>query len=257
LPALQAERVSVRFGGVVAVDSVDLSIEAAAITGLIGPNGAGKTTIFNVLGGLQQPTEGKVLLDGKDITRLKAHARARRGMARTFQRLETFGSLSVRDNIQVAAEIRKGWARDRSNPSAVADELIGRIGLTGVADARVDALPTGTARLVELARALATRPTLLLLDEPGSGLDHQETGVLGNLLLDLAAEGMAVLLVEHDVELVMRVCDRVNVLDFGRLIAEGTPAEVQRDPAVQAAYLGAGDEATGELDDVEEEVGAR
>jgi branched-chain amino acid transport system ATP-binding protein len=257
LPALQAERVSVRFGGVVAVDSVDLSIEAAAITGLIGPNGAGKTTIFNVLGGLQQPTEGKVLLDGKDITRLKAHARARRGMARTFQRLETFGSLSVRDNIQVAAEIRKGWARDRSNPSAVADELIGRIGLTGVADARVDALPTGTARLVELARALATRPTLLLLDEPGSGLDHQETGVLGNLLLDLAAEGMAVLLVEHDVELVMRVCDRVNVLDFGRLIAEGTPAEVQRDPAVQAAYLGAGDEATGELDEVEEEVGAR
>jgi branched-chain amino acid transport system ATP-binding protein len=257
LPALQAERVSVRFGGVVAVDSVDLSIEAAAITGLIGPNGAGKTTIFNVLGGLQQPTEGKVLLDGKDITRLKAHARARRGMARTFQRLETFGSLSVRDNIQVAAEIRKGWARDRSNPSAVADELIGRIGLTGVADARVDALPTGTARLVELARALATRPTLLLLDEPGSGLDHQETGVLGDLLLDLAAEGMAVLLVEHDVELVMRVCDRVNVLDFGRLIAEGTPAEVQRDPAVQAAYLGAGDEATGELDEVEEEVGAR
>lgn len=257
MPALQAERVSVRFGGVVAVDSVDLSIEAAAITGLIGPNGAGKTTIFNVLGGLQQPTEGKVLLDGKDITRLKAHARARRGMARTFQRLETFGSLSVRDNIQVAAEIRKGWARDRSNPSAVADELIGRIGLTGVADARVDALPTGTARLVELARALATRPTLLLLDEPGSGLDHQETGVLGDLLLDLAAEGMAVLLVEHDVELVMRVCDRVNVLDFGRLIAEGTPAEVQRDPAVQAAYLGAGDEATGELDEVEEEVGAR
>lgn len=257
MPALQAERVSVRFGGVVAVDSVDLSIEAAAITGLIGPNGAGKTTIFNVLGGLQQPTEGKVLLDGKDITRLKAHARARRGMARTFQRLETFGSLSVRDNIQVAAEIRKGWARDRSNPSAVADELIARIGLTGVADARVDALPTGTARLVELARALATRPTLLLLDEPGSGLDHQETGVLGDLLLDLAAEGMAVLLVEHDVELVMRVCDRVNVLDFGRLIAEGTPAEVQRDPAVQAAYLGAGDEATGQLDEVEEEVGAR
>ena len=239
MPALQAEHVSVRFGGVLAVDQVNLSVEPAAITGLIGPNGAGKTTIFNVFGGLQHPTEGKVLLEGRDITRLKAHARARRGMARTFQRLEIFGSLSVRDNIQVAAEIRKGWARDRSNPSAVAEELIQRIGLAPVADARVDAVPTGTARLVELARALATRPSLLLLDEPGSGLDQQETGVLGDVLLDLASEGMAVLLVEHDVELVMRVCDRVNVLDFGKLIAEGTPAEVQADPAVQAAYLGA------------------
>ncbi|HWC40121.1 MAG TPA: ABC transporter ATP-binding protein [Acidimicrobiales bacterium] len=256
MPALQAERVSVRFGGVLAVDQVSLSVEPAAITGLIGPNGAGKTTIFNVFGGLQQPTEGKVLLDGRDITKLKAHARARRGMARTFQRLEIFGSLSVRDNIQVAAEIRKSWARDRSRPAAVADELIERIGLGEVAGARVDAVPTGTARLVELARALATRPSLLLLDEPGSGLDHQETAVLGDVLVDLAAggmagpggrpEGMAVLLVEHDVELVMRVCDRVNVLDFGRLIAEGTPAEVQSDPAVQAAYLGADDSALSE-----------
>jgi branched-chain amino acid transport system ATP-binding protein len=243
LPALQAERIGVRFGGVVAVDQVSLSVEPAAITGLIGPNGAGKTTIFNVFGGLQQPTEGRVLLEGKEITRLKAHARARRGMARTFQRLEVFASLSVRDNIQVAAEIRKGWARDRSHPSAVADELIERVGLREVAESRVDAIPTGTARLVELARALATRPKLLLLDEPGSGLDHQETGVLGDVLVDLASEGMAVLLVEHDVELVMRVCDRVNVLDFGRLIAEGTPAEVQADPAVQAAYLGADEEA--------------
>jgi branched-chain amino acid transport system ATP-binding protein len=249
LPALQAERVSVRFGGVLAVDRVSLSVEPAAITGLIGPNGAGKTTIFNVFGGLQQPTEGTVRLDGRDITKMKAHARARSGMARTFQRLEIFGSLSVRDNIQVAAEIRKSWSRDRSRPAAVADELIERIGLAEVADARVDAVPTGTARLVELARALATRPSLLLLDEPGSGLDQQETAVLGDVLLGLASDGItgpggrsggiAVLLVEHDVELVMRVCDRVNVLDFGRLIAEGTPAEVQGDPAVQAAYLGA------------------
>jgi len=254
LPALQAETVSVRFGGVVAVDRVSLSVERGAITGLIGPNGAGKTTIFNVFGGLQPPTEGRVLLDGKDITRVKAHTRARKGMARTFQRLEVFGTLSVRDNIRVAAEIRKAWARDRSRPAAVAEELLDRIGLRDVAESRVDAVPTGTARLVELARALATRPSLLLLDEPGSGLDQQETTVLGDLLLDLAAEGMAVLLVEHDVELVMRVCDRVNVLDFGRLIAEGTPAEVQADPAVQAAYLGAEE---GDADEDLEEAGVR
>ncbi|TMM17568.1 MAG: ABC transporter ATP-binding protein [Actinobacteria bacterium] len=254
MPALQAETVSVRFGGVVAVDRVSLSVERGAITGLIGPNGAGKTTIFNVFGGLQPPTEGRVLLDGKDITRVKAHTRARKGMARTFQRLEVFGTLSVRDNIRVAAEIRKAWARDRSRPAAVAEELLDRIGLRDVAESRVDAVPTGTARLVELARALATRPSLLLLDEPGSGLDQQETTVLGDLLLDLAAEGMAVLLVEHDVELVMRVCDRVNVLDFGRLIAEGTPAEVQADPAVQAAYLGAEE---GDADEDLEEAGVR
>ena len=254
MPALQAETVSVRFGGVVAVDRVSLSVERGAITGLIGPNGAGKTTIFNVFGGLQPPTEGRVLLDGKDITRVKAHTRARKGMARTFQRLEVFGTLSVRDNIRVAAEIRKAWARDRSRPAAVAEELLDRIGLRDVAELRVDAVPTGTARLVELARALATRPSLLLLDEPGSGLDQQETTVLGDLLLDLAAEGMAVLLVEHDVELVMRVCDRVNVLDFGRLIAEGTPAEVQADPAVQAAYLGAEE---GDADEDLEEAGVR
>ena len=254
MPALQAETVSVRFGGVVAVDRVSLSVERGAITGLIGPNGAGKTTIFNVFGGLQPPTEGRVLLDGKDITRVKAHTRARKGMARTFQRLEVFGTLSVRDNIRVAAEIRKAWARDRSRPAAVAEELLDRIGLRDVAESRVDAVPTGTARLVELARALATRPSLLLLDEPGSGLDQQETTVLGDLLLDLAAEGMAVLLVEHDVELVMRVCDRVNVLDFGRLIAESTPAEVQADPAVQAAYLGAEE---GDADEDLEEAGVR
>ena len=175
---MQAETVSVRFGGVVAVDRVSLSVERGAITGLIGPNGAGKTTIFNVFGGLQPPTEGRVLLDGKDITRVKAHTRARKGMARTFQRLEVFGTLSVRDNIRVAAEIRKAWARDRSRPAAVAEELLDRIGLRDVAESRVDAVPTGTARLVELARALATRPSLLLLDEPGSGLDQQETTVL-------------------------------------------------------------------------------
>ena len=228
-----------RFGGVHAVQGVDLTADGGSVTGLIGPNGAGKTTTFNVITGLQPPTAGRVHLDDRDVTGLKAHRRARLGLARTFQRLEVFGSLSAYDNVLVAAEIAKGWSgTDRDQPS-VAHGLIERVGLSEVADTRVDSMPTGMARLVELARALATGPKVLLLDEPGSGLDHQETEVLGNLLLDLAEGGLAILLVEHDVELVMRVCRLIHVLDFGRIIAVGTPSEIQADPAVQAAYLGA------------------
>jgi branched-chain amino acid transport system ATP-binding protein len=162
-------------------------------------------------------------------------------VGRTFQRLEVFGSLTAYGNLLTAAEFRKGWARDKSNPRQVAREVLERVGLTPVADRRVDAMPTGLARLVELARALATRPALLLLDEPGSGLNQEETESLGTLLLELVADGTAILLVEHDVELVMRVCSRIYVLDFGRLIAAGTPAEIQQDAAVQAAYLGVED----------------
>ena len=147
-------------------------------------------------------------------------------MGRTFQRLEVFGSLTAYGNVLAAAEFRRGWSRDKSDPRAVAHEVLERVGLTHVADRRVDAMPTGLARLVELARALATRPRLLLLDEPGSGLNHEETSGLGDLLLDLVSDGMAILLVEHDVELVMRVCQRVSVLDFGRIIASGTPKGV-------------------------------
>jgi branched-chain amino acid transport system ATP-binding protein len=236
---LEVEGVDVRFGGIHAVQGVDLDADAGYITGLIGPNGAGKTTTFNVICGLQPPTAGRVRLDGRDVTALKAHERARLGVARTFQRLEVFGSLSARDNILVAAEIRRSWSRDRSDPKRVTEEILDKIGIRHVADHRVDAMPTGMARLVELGRALATRPKLLLLDEIGSGLDHQETEQLGRLLLDLAGDGLALLLVEHDVELVMRVCRRIHVLDFGRIIASGTPAEIQANPAVQAAYLGA------------------
>ncbi|HVV35936.1 MAG TPA: ABC transporter ATP-binding protein [Acidimicrobiales bacterium] len=235
---LDVADVDVRFGVLAALSAVDLTAEAGRVTGLIGPNGAGKTTLFNVITGLQAPTRGRVIIDGEDVTKLKPHHRARRRVGRTFQRLEVFGALSARENILVAAEIRNSWDSATEEPGAVADEILERVGLRDVADAPVDAMPTGMARLVELGRALAIRPKLLLLDEPGSGLDPDETEGLGDLLLELAVDGMAILLVEHDVELVMRICEELYVLDFGRLIANGTPAQVQADGAVQAAYLG-------------------
>jgi branched-chain amino acid transport system ATP-binding protein len=237
-PVLEVREVSVRFGGIRALSDVNISAQAGQITGLIGPNGAGKTTLFNVITGLQTPTHGNVLVDGRDISRLSPYRRARLGLGRTFQRLEVFGSLSAYENILAAAEFHHGWSDDPTPPRKMADEVLDRVGLRAVADERVDAMPTGLARLVELGRSLATRPRVLLLDEVGSGLDHTETESLGDLMIDLARDGIAVLLVEHDVELVMRVCDRIHVLDFGKVIAVGTPAEVQADPAVQAAYLG-------------------
>jgi branched-chain amino acid transport system ATP-binding protein len=239
----------VRFGGVTALSDVQLDADQGSITGLIGPNGAGKTTLFNVITGLQEPTSGKVTIDDKDVTSMGTHKRARMGVARTFQRLEVFGSLTARENVLVAAEIRKRWAKDRTaNCRSAAAELLDRVGISHVAEERVDALSTGYARLVELARALATQPRLLLLDEPGSGLDSQETEVFGDLLLELARDGLTILLVEHDVELVMRVCDRIHVLDFGRKIAVGSPGEIQADPQVQAAYLGEDESAAPEDD---------
>ena len=236
---LTVQEVSVSFGGLRALSEVDIDVPTEEVTGLIGPNGAGKTTLFNVIGGLQPPTTGRITLDGRDITEAKPHKRARMGIARTFQRLETFGHLSVRDNVLVAAEMRRGYSRDRFRPGAVADEMVDRVGLRAVVNERVDRLPTGTARLVELARALATKPRVLLLDEPSSGLNETETEELSGLLRQLAHhEGLAVLLVEHDMALVMSACDVIHVLDFGRTIAVGTPTEVQANPLVRAAYLG-------------------
>ncbi len=238
LRVLRLTDVSVRFGGLQAVKDVSLEVPPGQVTGLIGPNGAGKTTLFNVITGLQRPTSGRILLADTDLTRAGTRRRARAGLARTFQRLEVFGSLTVRENVMLAAELRQGLRRGRG-AGPLADALLDRVGLRPLADQQAGSLPTGTARLLELARALATEPRVLLLDEPGSGLDESETRDVGNLLLSLAAEGMAVLLVEHDMELVMRICSEVYVLDFGTILTSGSPAQVQAHAGVQAAYLGA------------------
>ena len=238
---LRVSDIAVRFGGVHALQGVSLDFQPGAVTGLIGPNGAGKTTMFNVMTGLQRATAGTVLLEDTDITSASPQARARLGVARTYQRVELFGTLTARENVLVAAEVQRGWSRSRTaaTPRAVADELIERTGLAEVADVPADVLPTGMARLVELARALASKPRVLLLDEPSSGLSVTESRALGDLRVELAGEGIAVLLVEHDMDLVMRVCGYLHVLDFGEAIAGGTPAEIRSDARVQQAYLGA------------------
>jgi branched-chain amino acid transport system ATP-binding protein len=268
--------VAVRFGGVSALNDVTLTVEPGTVTGLIGPNGAGKTTLFNVISGLQAPDRGSVHLFDTDVTTMKPHRRARLGLARTFQRLEIFGTLSASENVQVGLEssvkwwewrhLRRtvSWKRrggadgdgtggdgegatepDRTpipRPGTLAastcERLLEGVGLAGLGHEQSANMSTGLARMVELARALAIGPKLLLLDEPGSGLDEAESRALGDLLAKLAAGGMAVLLVEHDMELVMRICDQIYVLDFGDIIASGTPDAIREDPMVQAAYLG-------------------
>ena len=225
--------VTVRFGGRLALQSVDLMADAGTITGLIGPNGAGKTTLFNVVCGLQPPTRGRVEIDGLDVTDLAPFKRARRGLARTFQRLELFGLLTVRENVRLAAHVSGA-----DDPDEVADRLLEDLAITDRASWRADRLPTGQARVVELARALATRPKVLLLDEPASGQDEGETANFAAVLREVASSGVAVVLVEHDIQLVMDVCSHIQVLDLGRVLARGTPSEVQHDEAVLAAYLG-------------------
>ena len=231
---LEIREVMVRFGGVMAVGGVDLDVQVGEITGLIGPNGAGKTTLFNVISGMQDPTAGMVSVNGVDISHESPHRRAKRGLARTFQRLELFASLTVRDNVRVAAELAS-----LTNIDSTVDRLLEKVGVSHLADKTAGELPTGSARLVEIARALATGPQLLLLDEPASGLDESESDRLGKLLRELTGEGLGVLLVEHDMSLVMRVCDSIYVLDLGMIIAHGTPEYIQHDPQVLQAYLGA------------------
>jgi branched-chain amino acid transport system ATP-binding protein len=235
--SLEVRDVTVRFGGHTALDAVSLDAPTGSVTGLIGPNGAGKTTLFNVITGVQRAQQGSVLLDGAALDGLAPHTRAKRGLGRTFQRLELFSSLTVRENIRVAVSARPG-RQSSATVTAATDELIGRLDLGDLADVRADSLSTGTGRIVELARCLALDPKVLLLDEPASGQDDQETERFAAVLTELAAVGAAVLLVEHDMDLVMRVCDHIHVLDFGRLLASGGPDEIRADATVRAAYLG-------------------
>ena len=236
---LEASRLSVHFGELQAVGDVDLQVEVGEIVGLIGPNGAGKTTTFNALSGVQKCT-GQVQIDGVDISNSSPHRRVRLGISRTFQRLELFGSMSARDNIQTAGEIT---ARSRRRPhrevTARTDEILELLGLTDLAEERAETLPTGRARLVEVGRALATDPKVVLLDEPASGLDEQETRQLAAVLQRVRDSGVGVLMVEHDLDLVMELCSRIYVMNLGEVIACGSPDEVRNDPAVQNAYLGA------------------
>lgn len=243
--ALAVEHVSVRFGGLMALDDVTLRANRSEIVGLIGPNGAGKTTLLNVITGLIRPQSGAVVIGGRSMNRASVHHRARLGLARTFQRVTLFSELSIRQHVQLAAEAARGRARcSRDEHGAAeldADSIIRQVGLSVDGDAAVTGLPLGHARLVELAMALATRPAVLLLDEPFSGLATSERGHLGTLLCEIVAESdMAAVLVEHDVELVARVAGRVVVLDFGRVIGTGPPATVLADPAVRQAYFGLG-----------------
>lgn len=252
-PRLEAKGITMRFGGLVALSKVDIVVPGGGITGLVGPNGAGKSTLFGVLSGLLRPSAGSVWMGGEDVTRISPQARARRGLARTFQHPELFTSLSVREHLVLGYRMRHSYRRalsdlvtgrgllarpDRAESERV-DALLDELDLGEIAEHPVVGLSLGTCRLVEVARALATDPQIVLMDEPSSGLDAAETDRLAATMRKVVDEhGISLLLVEHDVPLVLSLCDKVDVLDFGIKIASGSPEEIRQDPVVRAAYLG-------------------
>lgn len=230
--SLSAAGIGVRFGGVIALEDVSLEIVPGEIVGLIGANGAGKSTFINVLSGFQRPSTGVVRLSGRDLRRIPPHHVARAGIVRTFQAVRLFSDLTVAENVAAVAAVRR-------EPAEAGRRLLATVGLEGAAGKKASALSYSDQRKLAIARALALSPRFLLLDEPAAGMSPDEAGVLGAALRALVAErGIGLLLVEHNMDLVMSVCQRLVVLDVGRVIARGTPAEVRADPAVRAAYLG-------------------
>ena len=251
MSVLAADDLGIQFGGVKAVDGVTFSVNQGEIFAIIGPNGAGKTTLFNLISGLYVPSRGKVMLNGQDVTNMPAHLLAQRGLSRTFQNLQIFFRMTAAENVMVGCHLhenRNVLAHLLRLPSVItqnrksrrrADELLAMVGLSGLADRAAGELPYGALKRLEIARALAAEPKVLLLDEPAAGCNAVETAEVDAVIQKIAAQGITVVLVEHDMKLVMKISSRIHVLDQGRTLAEGTGQEIRANPAVIAAYLGA------------------